>query len=281
MNESPLVGNGPCLLCGAVDDPTVEHVIPQTLWNRFGIDPNQSDLAQFRTDLCGRHNRATSALHRRTEVMDLIEQGEPVSVRTLQLLADWAVWVTLLLGLARGRSVLGASESRALLLERFASTQGGGPPKGVRVYAARVSDYVEASTTIGTQYALALVGDPRIALDAERRPQGISVNAGSINASESIGLGKIALLVVGRSYKSGPDHEHRLDAVVGSVGLERIWPPSDTLPTLDPRPVSITEVSRIFTTVPFGDDASLAPSNIRVLLGLERAYSIPSAPEPD
>lgn len=81
--SAPPAGDKPCLLCGAVDDPTDEHIIPQTLWNRFGIDPNQPHLARFRTDLCGRHNQATSALHQRTEVMELIEHGEPVSAKTL------------------------------------------------------------------------------------------------------------------------------------------------------------------------------------------------------
>ena len=269
MNESPpatAAGDQPCLLCGAVGDPTDEHIIPQTLWNRFGIDANQAHLARFRTDLCGRHNQATSALHQRTGVMDLIEHGEPVSTKTLTHLADWAVWVTLLLGLARGSGVLDAETSRALLLERFDS-QRGGLPRGVRVYGARVSEYVEASEPRGTQYALALVGDSRVVLDPAGRPQGFSVMTGPMNASESIGLGKIALLVVGRTYASGPAHAERLDAAAGSVGLERIWPASGSLPTLDPKPLSIADVSRLFTAVPFGADMSLLPAGIRALMG--------------
>jgi hypothetical protein len=77
-------GSGPCLLCGVLDDPTVEHIIPQTLWNRFGIDPDCENLAQFRTTLCEPHNQATSALHRRIEMMELIETGEHVTRKTLQ-----------------------------------------------------------------------------------------------------------------------------------------------------------------------------------------------------
>lgn len=176
------------------------------------------------------------------------------------------MWVTLLLGLARGSGVLDADTSRALLLERFDS-QRGGLPKGMRVYGARVSDYVEASEPRGAQYALALVGDSRVVLNAEGRPQGVSVRTGPMNASESIGVGKIALLVVGRTHSSGPDHLERLDAAAGGVGLERIWPPSDSLPTLDPKPVSIADVSRLFTAVPLGADMSLMPVDIRAIMG--------------
>lgn len=64
---TPDPGSGPCLLCGALADPTLEHIIPQTLWKRFGIDPNREDLAQFWTTLCDAHNQATSALHMRPD----------------------------------------------------------------------------------------------------------------------------------------------------------------------------------------------------------------------
>lgn len=286
MSESPSAphpaDSRPCLLCGDVDNPTVEHVIPQALWNRFGIDPNESHLAPFRTNLCGRHNHATSALHRRSEVINLIAEGEPASTRALTHLADWAVWVTLLLGLARGSGVLDADKARELLLRRFDSHDGG-LPKGVRVYVAPISEHVEASETDGTQYALALVGDSRVVTDAEGRPQGLSERTGSTNASEAIALGKLAILVVGKSYKSGPAHEERLNEAARSVGMECIWPLSDRVATLDPRRVSIAEVGRLFTADPFGADLSLFPASIRGWIRLmeDGPSELPSACSPD
>lgn len=254
-----------CLLCGSTQDPTDEHIIPQTLWNRFGIDPDLPHLAQYRTTLCFRHNQATSALHQRTAVMDLIEHGGDFSAKTLLHLADWAIWVTLLLSLARGSGILGEDASRAILRERFDSKQGG-TPAGVRVYAARVAEHVAASDPPSPRYTLALVGDPRVALDDSGRAVGMSARTGPINASESIGLGKVALLVVGKTYSSGPQHEQRLDAAATEVGLERIWPPAKPLPALAPVPVSIADVSRLFTVMPLGPDMSLTPPAIQNLL---------------
>lgn len=106
MAEISQAGNDegrPCLLCGSLEEPTVEHIIPQALWKRFGLDPDHDDLARFRTDLCFTHNQATSVLHQRSEMMDLIETGSPITKKTLQHLGDWIVWITLLLSLARGR----------------------------------------------------------------------------------------------------------------------------------------------------------------------------------
>ena len=99
---TPAPGSGPCLLCGPTDEPTVEHIIPQTLWSRFGIDPNRPDLAPFRTTLCNSHNKATSNLHERSDMMNLISPGAPVTRKTLNQLGDWAIWVTLLFALERG-----------------------------------------------------------------------------------------------------------------------------------------------------------------------------------
>lgn len=267
MNEIPtasVAGSGPCLMCGALDEPTVEHIIPQTLWNRFNIDPDREDLAHFRTTLCAPHNHATSALHTRTEMMKLIETGAPVTQKTLQHLGDWAVWVTLLLGLARGSGVLGAEVSRKLLLRRF-DTNSGGPPKGVRVYAARVTDYIEPTKPPITPYVLALRGDSRVLLDHTDQPHGFSVRTGPINASESIGLRRIALLVVGPTYPSGHDHHERLDQAAARVGLHRIFPPGDSPPALEPTSISITDISKLFTVMPFGADPSLMPSAIQGL----------------
>jgi hypothetical protein len=254
----------PCLMCGALDKATVEHIIPQTLWNRFGIDPDGEDLACFRTTLCDRHNQATSALHSRVEMMELIETGEPVTRKTLQHLGDWAVWVTLLLGLARGSGVLGAQASRDLLVRRF-DTDWAGTPTRVRVYAARVSDYVEPVTPPIIRHVLALHGDSRVLLDADGEPCGFSVRHGPINASESIGIGKLALLIVGRAYPSGSDHNKRLDLAAARVGLERIHPLDDALPPLKPVLISMSDVSKLFTVIPFGADFSLMPPAIQAL----------------
>jgi len=103
----------PCLLCGAPG--TLEHIIPQTLCCQFELDPNSDDLARTRTWLCVRHNRAGGRLHQRDEMMRLIANGSPVTRKTLTDLADWTVWVLLLLGLANGDGVLAPEQSRQLL----------------------------------------------------------------------------------------------------------------------------------------------------------------------
>lgn len=256
-----------CLICGSTTDLTVEHIIPQTLWNRWGIDPNRDDLAIFTTRLCDLHNSATGALHEREDMMRLIDTGEQVSKRTLSHLADWAIWVTLLLGLARGSSVLDAETSRAWLLHRFTddpSKGPGGPPKGTRVYAARVTQLIAADAPTRS-YVLALRGDSRVTLDAQQQPCGLSVRRGVINAAESIRVGELVLLVLGRTYSSGQDHPKRLDAVAAGVGLERIFPPPETLPELMPAPISLDDVSRLFTVLPFGGDHSLLPPRMQAL----------------
>lgn len=263
--STPRPGSGPCLLCGTTVDPTLEHIIPKTLWERFGIDPNREDLARFWTTLCNRHNQATSRLHVRTEMMSLIETGEPVTRRTLEHLGDWAVWVTLLFGLERGSGVLGAGASRELLRRRFDSERGG-PPKGVRVYAARVADYIEPADPPVVPHALALFGDSRVLLDDAGEPCGFSVREGPVNASESIGIGRVALLVVGRTYVSGPGHNERMDQAAAGVGLELIRPLGGAkLPTLAPTTISMKDVSNVFTVVPFGAGMSLMPDRIRAL----------------
>lgn len=253
----------PCLLCGALVDATVEHIIPQTLWKRFGIDPDRADLATFRTTLCERHNRATSGLHRRPEMLELIDSGRPVGRKTLSQLGEWAVWVTLLLSLARDSGVLGAENARTALLNRFDGT-GGGLPRGVRVYAARVGNYVEQSEP-ATTYALALHDDSRVLLDFRGVPVGFSVGVGTVHASEAIGLGRIVLLVVGRTYTSGVDHMDRLDDVVARLGLARIHPLGGELPSLEPARICFADVHSAFTAVPLGADLSLMPAEIRAL----------------
>jgi len=168
--------------------------------------------------------------------MDLIETGEPVTRTALRHLGDWAVWVTLLLGLARGSGVLGAEASREFLLGRFDGLRGG-PPKGVRVYAARVADYREPAEPAVTRYTLALRGDSRVMLGPDNQPRGLSIRTGPLSASESIGLGKVALLVVGRTYPSGPGHLERLEQAAAQVGWN-LSGRSATLSRLSSRPRS-------------------------------------------
>jgi hypothetical protein len=73
------------------------------------------------------------------------------------------------------------------------------------------------------------------------------------------------LLVVGRSYSSGPDHHERLDLAAARVGLERILPLGDALPALEPTSISMSDVSKLFTVIPFGADLSLMPRAIQAL----------------
>jgi hypothetical protein len=102
-----------------------------------------------------------------------------------------------------------------------------------------------------------------VVLDHADVPCGYEIQQGPVTASESIGVGKLALLVVGRTYPSGPDHNERIDLASASVGLERIHPPNVTLPTLYPTMISMHDVARIFTVIPFGADVSLLPETIR------------------
>ncbi|OFI37672.1 hypothetical protein BIU82_07285 [Arthrobacter sp. SW1] len=191
-------------------------------------------------------------------MLDLIEKGTPVTKKTLQHLGDWAIWVTLLLSLARGSGVLGADASRKMLRGRFDKDSGGGTPKGFRVYAAGIDDTAEAAETDIKPYVLALRGDSRVLL-RDDKPIGFSVQVGPINASEAIRLGKIALLVLGPTHESGDDHQARLDKAAAQVGLERIWPLNDALPALGPTQISMANVSRLFTVMPIGADHSLMP----------------------
>lgn len=197
-------------------------------------------------------------------MMDLIETGSPVTKKSLQHLGDWIVWVTLLLSLARGRGVLGVEASRQLLLRRFDKLDAG-TPKGVRVYAALVDDSFEPTESEIIPYVLALKGDSSVLLDERGTPIGFSVGEGPINASESIRLGRVALLVVGCTHSSGDDHEVRLDKAVARVGLERIFPPGNALPKLEPASINMTEVSQLFTVIPDGADNSLMPEALWAL----------------
>lgn len=131
------------------------------------------------------------------------------------------------------------------------------------MYAALVDDSVEPTESQSTPYVLALKGDSRVLCNENGAPIGFSVREGPINASESIRLGRVVLLVVGSTYSSGDDHEQRLDQAVARVGLARIFPPEKTLPRMEPTPISMTDVSQLLTVIPDGADNSLMPEALR------------------
>jgi hypothetical protein len=131
-----------------------------------------------------------------------------------------------------------------------------------------VTDYVEPTKPPITPYVLALRGDSRVLLDYAGQPSGFSVREGPISASESIGLGRVTLLVVGQTHTSGRDHHERLDQAAARVGLQRILPLGNPRPALTPTSISMGDVSQLFTVMPFGTDLSLMPRAIRALTAL-------------
>jgi hypothetical protein len=256
----------PCLICGTTTEPTVEHIIPQTLLKRFTLDPNGPELARYRTWLCDPHNQATGKLHERMDTMDLIANGGPATREALEHLGHWAVWVTMLMGLAQPKGgVVPDEQARDLLKDRF----GGGSkalPDGVRVYAAGLDQYTEEDGLPVKQYMVALDGDRRVILDWRGAPCGYRLSEGNIGAAATIGLGKFALLVLGKTHSSGPDHEARLDAAAASVGLELIQPLRRPLPELTPKVINMKAVNRLFAVMPFVDvEISLLPEGVRTL----------------
>ncbi|NHA69976.1 hypothetical protein [Phycicoccus flavus] len=256
-----------CLLCEETAGLTTEHIVPQTLWNRFGIDPDADRIEPFRTTLCTPHQEVTAALHRHEAMMDLVETGEPVTRQTLAQLGQWSVWVTMLLSLARGSAVLGPRVTREVLLTYF-DGHGGGVPAGTRVYAARVSRFTDPARPPAPRYLLALRRDASVRLDERSTPSGFSFGEGPTQAAESIAIGKIALLVVGPTHSSGPGHHARMDQAVSHLGLERIHPLGERpqpLPSLTTREVCMRDVARLFTVIPFGVDMSLMPERIRMV----------------
>ncbi len=66
---------GPCVICGDLDNPTLEHIIPQALLLRMGVEPATTADHPFTTSLCNDCNTATSKLHNNTDLLDLIETG--------------------------------------------------------------------------------------------------------------------------------------------------------------------------------------------------------------
>lgn len=259
-----------CLICAATTDLTVEHIVPQTLWKRWGVNPNTAmgDVPKTRTTLCKRCNGATAALHGRSDMMSFIDTGEPITKKTLQHFADWAFWVLLLLGLARGSGVVPVDEARAILRARFADGPGSKAiPRGVRVYAGLATSLEPSPTpSVATSYSIAPV-DAANVLRQNGAPIGLTVRqAQSVQAAQSIGIGKTTVLILGRTESSGADHNARLDAAAATVGLSRIHPLSDPIPTLTPQHPNLRAIGDLFALLPFGDDRSLLPPSLRALL---------------
>lgn len=258
-----------CLICGSTDDLTVEHIIPQTLWKRFGIDPNMSegDVFKTRTTLCRSCNAGTASLHERGEMMTLIETGDPITKRTLQHLADWGFWVLLLLGLSRGTAVVPEDAARELLVSRFSLRVATSIPKGVRVYAGVATTLEPSPSSPPSSFAVARVDDPNVYCNGEGEAIGMTARGGqSLQAAQSIGLGKAVLLVLGPTLSSGPGHEARLDEAAGAVALTRIHPLPPKVPELGPREYDLAAVRDLFMSLPFGDDFSLLPGPLRRLM---------------
>lgn len=259
-----------CLICGSVTDLTVEHIIPQSLWKRLRINPNgDGDIAKTRTTLCGACNKGTSQLHGRDAMLNLIVAGGPVTRQTLQHLADWTFWVTLLLGLANRRGVVDQAETRALLRARFRPGNGGGIPTGLRIYAGKSADLGAEPESPVVPYAIALVDDKSVYLDAQGHPIGHQADAEmSLQAAEAIGLGTFVLLVVARTHTSGADHTARLDAAAETAGLARIHPLRSPIPDLSSVSATVIGADGLFVREPLlaGANLTLLPENIRRLV---------------
>jgi hypothetical protein len=131
------------------------------------------------------------------------------------------------------------------------------------VYVARIRDHV--NDTNFTSHQVGVEQDDRIVLDYAGVPSGFGVKSGPIKASESIGIGKIALLVLSRTYTSGPNHNERLDAAAASVGLDRIHPLPNPVPDLTPKAMDMGAVSRVFAPPGHGGDVSLLPPAVRTM----------------
>lgn len=252
-----------CLLCGSTANPTVEHIVPQTHWRAWGLDPNRADLARYRCTMCGRHNNALSKLHNRPEMNDLIINGNPVTRKTLQQFGDWAVWVTMELGLARGMGVLDEAVARELLLAR-ADGHIGTPPAGMRVYAAFVAP--QPATTVSTpRFEIAVKDDDRISYDYSGVSNGFTMREGRINVAEALVVGHLAVIVLGRTLDSGEGHHQRLDAAAAAAGLAPVLPLPEGKATLGVLKVPMNELRDVFVPPGFGSDTSLLPKGVRAL----------------
>jgi hypothetical protein len=256
-----------CVLCGATG-ATVEHVLPRTLVASWGLNPDAPETAPFRTRLCARSNSAGSSLHARADVIAMINSGVAASQGTLNRLADWSVWVSLMIGVSRDSSVWPRSAALRYLRERFpcganSPAPSGGLPKGTRVYAALADDATPERSH--PRHAIALRDDPRVLLGADGEPTGGSAIEGlALSAGSALRLGSIVTLVIGPTWRSGPTHETNMDEIAGTAGLSRVHPNAVSTP-LARQVVDMRSLATLFTTEPFAadTDAALLPRHIR------------------
>ncbi|GAA1078232.1 hypothetical protein NXT08_24180 (plasmid) [Rhodococcus pyridinivorans] len=254
---------GPCVICGDLDNPTLEHIIPQALLLRMGVEPATTADHPFTTSLCNDCNTATSKLHNNTDLLDLIETGAPVSQNTLRALAFWIVWITLLLGVKRGGDVWPIEDARQRLQSRFSDRSGGGVPKGTRVYAALVNE--DETSTLSAQYSILLRNDPRVILDHANFPTGYRPS-GAKTAAAVLRVGNLVVMVLGPTWSSGPDHISLIDKAAADIGLTPIWPSTNPEITLTPHTVALKEVWNLFVCTPFTTrNNELLPAALRAL----------------
>ena len=258
--------NTPCAICESPDEPTREHILPQTLLIAWGLDPDAPNLARFRTWLCKSCNQRMGRIHDRPDMRRFIMEGHPPTKKSVRELADWIVWVTMLLGVAGDSGVWPNDSARRYLLKRFTERDSGGLPKGVRVWAALFKDDTER--TIEESHAVALREDPRVIYNFQEVPIGFS-SGSNLAAAKYLGVGKLSLLVLGPTLLSGPDHYDQLDSIVTTTGLIRIHPPKEEMPILQPLTVDWRSIQNIFTADPiFSSNHSLLPQEIRSLIKL-------------
>ena len=267
----PPLDRSDCLLCGETDLSllTLEHIIPQALWKRFDIDPNgPGDVRKTHTTLCQSCNGATSKLHHRPEMLDLIETGAPVTNTTLRQLADWIFWVLLLLHYSRDDKVVPSEVTGKLLRDRFVSRTTGALPRGWRIYAARTTTLDGSGTSPLTRYDVVTTHNTGRRTDRDGRLIGMAFGTSrSVQAALTIGIGKLVFLILPPTDESGPNHLDRIDSAARENGLELIQPLRGTAPTLPMVPVDVYRVRDIFLNPFEGDDHSLLPESVRLLLG--------------
>jgi hypothetical protein len=257
-----------CILCGRTDGLTVEHIIPQTLLIAWGLPTGAEETASLRTWLCHGSNATNSAIHAREDVQRLLRTGQASRPATFNQFADWAIWVTILLGVSQEASIWPRDDALALLRNRFPCSPNARPrassaPKGTRVYAV-LSDGA-AISEVHDSYAVQLRHDERVLLDPNDDPIGLTSIAGlPLHAATALQIDAVVVLVVGPTWRSGPDHEAVMDEAAAQAGLTRIHPPN-AAPSLGPQSITTGAIAEIFTTDPFSVDVrtELVPAALR------------------
>lgn len=268
-SSRPPLNRTDCLLCGEADVTllTLEHIIPQALWKRFGVDPNgPGGVAMTHTTLCKRCNDATSTLHDRTQMLDLIETGAPVTKVTLDQVSDWIFWVLLLLSYARDDNAVPAQVAHKLLHDRFVTRAKVTLPRGWRIYAAHTTT-LEATHTSPVRHEVLTTISSHGYADAGGRIIGVTFGSNrTVQVALTIGIGRMAFLVLPPTESSGHDHLDRIDAAAAANGLQRIHPMRGVVPQLPEVTVDVPALRDIFVAPCEGDDRSLLPEAVRELL---------------